>query len=82
MKYRSQKFKEENLSQIFSADVVTGARAKEIGLVDELGLPEEVMMAEHGEKVKIIDYSKTSRWEALGAQFSTYWQGEVRKVIA
>ena len=40
LKFRDGKFKAEHESQIFSADVVTGKRALEVGLVDKLGLCE------------------------------------------
>lgn len=38
LKYRSSKIAQDHMEQVFSADVVLGARAKEIGLIDELGL--------------------------------------------
>ncbi len=44
---------------MFSADVVTGLKAKELGLIDELGLFEETIKEKYP-KCKIVDYSKKS----------------------
>ena len=70
MKFREGKFKEDDHPQIFSADVVTGLRGKELGLVDEIGMNEEVMRQKYGDKVVIKDFSKQSKFERLGSMFS------------
>jgi ClpP class serine protease len=77
LKYRTGKFVDENLPQIFSADVVTGKKAKEIGLVDEIGMVEEVMKREFGDKVKINDFSKGSKWAALAQQYEASFQSRL-----
>ncbi len=57
-------FKEDHLQQVFSADVVTGLKAKEIGLIDEIGMVDKVMETEFKD-CKIVDFSKTSKLEQL-----------------
>lgn len=59
-----RKFNDQHLEQVFSADVVTGLKAKDIGLVDEIGMVEEVMDKEFSGS-KIVDFSKTSKLEQL-----------------
>ena len=69
MKYRESKFKDEDHPQIFSADVVTGSRGKDLGLIDELGLCENIMRDKFGDKVVIKNFSKPSGFEKIGAMF-------------
>lgn len=55
---------------MFSADVVTGEKAKEIGLIDELGLMDDVI-SELYPKTKIVDFSKKSPLEEISQKFKT-----------
>ena len=51
--------------------MVTGKRAKEIGMIDELGMMDEVMKAEFGDKVKIKDFSKGNKWQEFAQNFES-----------
>jgi ClpP class serine protease len=44
---------------VFSSDVVTGQKAKDMGLIDEIGLFEEVIKDKYP-KSRIVDFSKKS----------------------
>ena len=56
LKYRSTKIAQEHMEQVFSADVVLGIRAKEIGLIDELGLFDVAIRTLHP-AVKVVNFS-------------------------
>jgi ClpP class serine protease len=82
MKFREQKFKQEDHPQIFSADVVTGDRGKELGLIDEVGMCENVMREKYGEKVVIKDFSKQSKFERLGSMFQVSFDSALQSAVA
>ena len=62
LKHRQAKFDEANYPKIFSADVVLGEKAKELGLVDEIGSVEAVLNERHAD-VKVVDFSKEKPWD-------------------
>ena len=68
--HRGGCLKESDLPRIFSADVVTGDEAKELGLVDELGNMESVMESDFPD-VEIQNFSKTNKFEEFVAMFRT-----------
>jgi len=58
-KHREGKLKESELHRIFNADVMVGSEAKEVGLIDEVGIIEEVMDEKYPE-IKVVDFAKKS----------------------
>lgn len=64
LKYRASKFDEANHPQIFSADVLLGQKAKDLGLIDELGVLDTVMKEKHGD-CEIELFSKFSKFEKI-----------------
>ena len=56
LKHRGNKLIPESKDQIFSADVVTGERAVELGLVDEVGMFESTIEKLHP-KLKVVNFS-------------------------
>lgn len=64
MDHRKDKFQEANYPQIFSADVVLGERAKELGLVDQIGTVDSVSKAKY-DGLKVVDFSKLKPIEKL-----------------
>lgn len=56
------------MGQVFSADVVTGRRAKEIGLIDDIAMLEDVVEREF-KGSKVVDFSKVSKIEQLQSNF-------------
>ncbi len=62
LKYRKHKLSPDSTDQVFSADVVTGIKAKQIGLVDEVGMFEATIKALHP-GIKVVNFSKQSQLE-------------------
>ena len=67
-KYRGNKLDQEKLDQIFSADVVLGEDAVELGLIDEIGMFDDVMAAKH-KGLEIKDYSRRSPLDNIAESF-------------
>ena len=63
-KHRGDKLDQSKLDLIFSADVFTGIKAKELGLIDEIGLCEPVMR-EKFPGVQIKNFSKKNVFEDI-----------------
>ena len=63
-KHRAENFKEEDHDQIFSADVVMGQRAKELGLVDDVGDFDEMIKSQHPD-CEVLNFSKQSKWDKI-----------------
>ena len=59
---RVAKFDEANYPQIFSADVVYGERAKQLGLIDDIGTVDSVLKEKH-QNAEVTDFSKEKPWE-------------------
>ena len=55
---------QNELERIFSADVVLGEKAVELGLIDKIGIVDEVMEEKHKD-LKILDFSRQSPIDEL-----------------
>ena len=80
LKYRADKFQESNHSQIFSADVVLGQKAKDLGLIDELGDLETVINEKH-EGCKIEHFSKFSKFDKIMENIKNSSQAHLRNQL-
>lgn len=69
LKFREGKFKPDAEAQIFTADVVTGQKALEFGLIDSLGLCDQVVRDKYGPKTVLVDFSKKSKMEEFSSRF-------------
>ena len=67
---REGKLDQSKFDSIFSADVYLGSEAKELGLIDEFGDMKSKMKELYGEEIKIVNFSKQSRFAKLAAQLS------------
>ncbi|CUH52577.1 S49 family peptidase [Shimia marina] len=57
--------------ELFSGEIWIGAKAKEVGLIDEIGHLVPVLKDRFGEKVKFRRYGvKRSMWQRFGASFA------------
>ena len=83
-KHRADKLDQNELQKIFSADVVLGEEAIDLGLVDKIGIIDEVMAEKH-EGLEIRDFSKRNPFEALkanlGAQMKIQMQEKLLKKL-
>ena len=66
---RKDKLNQEKLEQIFSADVVLGPEAKELGLIDDFGEVRTKFKEIYGKEVEILNFSKSSPLELLKERF-------------
>ena len=67
---RDGKLDQSKLDQIFSADVYLGTEAKDLGLIDDFGEVKAKMRELYGDDIKIVNFSKVSRFERIAQQFS------------
>ena len=63
-KSRSSKLKKDSGIELFSGEFWSGRKAKELGLVDDIGNPETILKEKFGEKIIIKRFEKTKGWLA------------------
>ena len=63
-KSRSSKLKKETGVELFSGEFWSGRKAKELGLIDDIGSPEKVLKEKFGEKIVIKRFEKSKGWLA------------------
>ena len=63
-KSRSSKLKKDTGIELFSGEFWSGRKAKELGLVDDIGNPEEILKDKFGDKIVIKRFEKTKGWLA------------------
>ena len=63
-KSRSSKLKKDSGIELFSGEFWSGRKAKELGLIDDIGNPEKVLKEKFGEKIIIKRFEKTKGWLA------------------
>ena len=63
-KSRSSKLKKDTGVELFSGEFWSGRKAKELGLVDDIGNPEEILKDKFGDKIVIKRFEKTKGWLA------------------
>ena len=63
-KSRSSKLKKDSGIELFSGEFWSGRKAKELGLIDDIGNPEKVLKEKFGEKIIIKKFEKTKGWLA------------------
>ena len=79
-KQRGDKLDQSKLEQIFSADVFSGVKAKELGLIDEIGLCEPVMK-EKFPGVEIKNFSKKNVFEDIQQNIEQSTRSMVGKAL-
>jgi ClpP class serine protease len=82
LKFREGKFKPDAEAQIFTADVVTGQKALEFGLIDRLGLCDQVVRDKYGPKTVLVDFSKKSKMEEFSSRFQLKAQSLLQQAIS
>ena len=78
--HRAAQFEEANYPQIFSADVVLGEKAKELGLVDEIGSVESVLKEKYDD-LKVVDFSKEKPWEKFMARVQESTAAQLQNML-
>ena len=63
-KSRQSKLKKDSGIELFSGEFWSGRKAKELGLIDDIGNPEKVLKEKFGEKIIIKKFEKTKGWLA------------------
>ena len=63
-KSRSTKLKKDSGIELFSGEFWSGRKAKELGLVDGIGNPDQVLREKYGEKIIIKNFEKEKGWLA------------------
>ena len=63
-KSRSNKLKKNTGIELFSGEFWSGRKAKELGLIDDIGSPEKILKQQFGEKIIIKKFEKTKGWLA------------------
>ena len=63
-KSRSSKLKKDTGIELFSGEFWSGRKAKELGLIDDIGNPEEILKEKYGDKIIIKRFEKTKGWLA------------------
>ena len=63
-KSRSSKLKKDSGIELFSGEFWSGRKAKELGLIDDIGNPEKILKEKFGEKIIIKRFEKTKGWLA------------------
>ncbi len=63
-KSRSNKLKKNTGIELFSGEFWSGRKAKELGLIDDIGSPEKILKHQFGEKIIIKKFEKTKGWLA------------------
>ena len=63
-KSRSTKLKKDNGTELFSGEFWSGKKAKELGLVDGIGNPDQILREKYGEKIIIKSFEKEKGWLA------------------
>ena len=63
-KSRSSKLKKDSGIELFSGEFWSGRKAKELGLIDDIGNPEKVLKEKFGEKIIVKKFEKTKGWLA------------------
>ena len=61
---RSSKLKKDTGIELFSGEFWSGRKAKELGLIDDIGNPEEILKKKFGDKIVIKRFEKTKGWLA------------------
>ena len=75
-KHRGEKLDKEKLEQIYSADVVLGEDAVQLGLIDEIGMFDDVMAAKH-KGLEVKDYSRRSPLDDIAERFNAGAKAQV-----
>ena len=63
-KSRSTKLKKDSGIELFSGEFWSGRKAKELGLVDGIGNPDQILREKYGEKIIIKNFEKEKGWLA------------------
>ncbi len=63
-KSRSKKLKKDSGIELFSGEFWSGRKAKELGLVDGIGNPDQILREKYGEKIIIKNFEKEKGWLA------------------
>ena len=63
-KSRSSKLKKDSGIELFSGEFWSGRKAKELGLIDDIGNPEKILKEKFGEKIIIKRFEKAKGWLA------------------
>ena len=63
-KSRASKLKKDKGIELFSGEFWSGRKAKELGLIDNIGSPEKILKEKFGEKIIIKKFEKTKGWLA------------------
>ena len=61
-KSRSTKLKKDSGIELFSGEFLSGRKAKELGLVDGIGNPDQILREKYGEKIIIKNFEKEKGW--------------------
>ena len=61
-KSRSTKLKKDSGIELFSGEFWSGRKAKELGLVDGIGNPDQILREKYGEKIIIKNFEKEKGW--------------------
>ena len=61
-KSRSKKLKKDSGIELFSGEFWSGRKAKELGLVDGIGNPDQILREKYGEKIIIKNFEKEKGW--------------------
>jgi signal peptide peptidase SppA len=79
---RGSKIKKEDENKLFSGEFWTGVRAKELGLVDEIGDLRAVMREKYGKKIEFEKVSKPKGWlkRKLGVVGGAFADGIVSSI--
>ena len=79
-KYREDKFDKNELDKIFSADLVLGETAIELGLIDEIGMFDEVMAEKHKD-LEVKNFSKRSPFDSFAESFDLEARARMQQVL-
>ena len=63
-KSRSTKLKKDGKIELFSGEFWSGRKAKELGLIDDIGNADQILREKFGEEVEIKKFSKPKGWLA------------------
>ena len=63
-KSRGKKLNKDDGIELFSGEFWSGRKAKELGLIDGIGTPDQILKEKFGEKIIIKKFEKTKGWLA------------------
>ena len=61
---RGSKLKKDTGIELFSGEFWSGRKSKELGLIDGIGNPDQILREKFGEKIEIKKFEKTKGWLA------------------